>query len=102
MKVFASLKALWLGQLPLQEAFWRYLVTYDLILNLTATMAALMLIITEAPIILAAIVHFLPLPYSLFAATGTWRSADRYEGNPLHVSIAKFVIIIWIGFWLFF
>jgi hypothetical protein len=102
MKVFASLKALWLGQLPLQEAFWRYLVTYDLILNLAATMAALTLILAEAPIILAAIVHFLPLPYSLFAATGTWRSADRYEGKPLHASIAKFAIIIWIGFWLFF
>ncbi len=102
MKVFASLKALWLGQLPLQEAFWRYTITYDLILNLAATMAALTLVLTEAPIILAAIVHFLPLPYSLFAATGTWRSADRYEGNPSLASTAKIAIIIWIGFWLFF
>ena len=102
MKVFASLMALWQGQLPLREAFWRYAITYDLILNLAATMAALTLVLAEAPIILAAIVHFLPLPYSLFAATGTWRSADHYEGNPLHASIAKIAIIIWIGFWLFF
>ena len=102
MKVFASLKALWLGQLPLQEAFWRYTITYDLILNLAATMAALSLVLTEAPIILAAIVHFLPLPYSLFAATGTWRSADHYKGNPSFVSAAKIAIIIWIGFWFIF
>jgi hypothetical protein len=102
MKMFTSLRALWLGQLPLREAFWRYLVTYDVILNLAATMAALTLVLAEAPIILAAIVHFLPLPYSLFAAMGTWRSADRYEGNPSLVNAAKIVIIIWIGFWLFF
>jgi hypothetical protein len=101
MTLYTSLKQLWLGQLPLREAFWRYAITYDLILNLAATMAALTLILAEAPIILAAIVHFLPLPYSLFAATGTWRSADRYEGNPSLVSAAKIAIIIWIGFWLF-
>jgi hypothetical protein len=102
MNVVATLKQLWLGQLPLQEAFWRYAITYDLILNLAATMATLVLVLAEAPIILAAIVHFLPLPYSLFAATGTWRSADRYEGNPLHASIAKLAIVIWIGFWFIF
>jgi hypothetical protein len=102
LKVFVSLKQLWLGQLPLREAFWRYLVTYDLILNLAATITALTLVLAEAPIILAAIVHFLPLPYSLFAATGTWRSADRYEGNPLLAGSAKIAIIIWIGFWFIF
>ena len=101
MKVLTSLKALWFGQLPLREAFWRYAITYDLILNLAATIGALTLILVEAPIILAAIVHFLPLPYSLFAATGTWRSADRYEGNPSLANAAKIAIIIWIGFWLF-
>ena len=102
MKLYASLKQLWLGQLPLREAFWRYAITYDLILNLAATMAALTLILRDAPIALAVLIHFLPLPYSLFAATGTWRSADRYEGNPLHATAAKAVIVIWIGFWLFF
>ena len=101
MTVILSLKQLWLGRLHLREAFWRYAITYDLILNLAATMAALTLILVESPIILAAIVHFLPLPYSLFAATGTWRSADRYEGNPSLANAAKIAIIIWIGFWLF-
>ena len=102
MKVYTSLKQLWLGQLPLPEAFWRYAITYDLILNLAATTTALTLVLAEAPIILAAIVHFMPLPYSLFAATGTWRSADRYKGNPSLASTAKIAIIIWVGFWLFF
>ena len=102
MKVYTSLKQLWLGQLSLPEAFWRYAITYDLILNLAATTTALTLILAEGPIVFAAIIHFLPLPYSLFAAIGTWRSADRYEGNPAHAAAAKVVILIWIGFWMFF
>ena len=101
MTLYASLNRLWLGQLPLREAFWRYAITYDLILNLAATIAALTLILVEAPIILAAIVHFLPLPYSLFAATGTWRSADRYDGNPSVANAVKAVIILWVGFLVF-
>jgi hypothetical protein len=96
-----SLKQLWLGQLPLREAFWRWLITYDLILNLFATLVALTLILAEAPIVLAAVVHFLPLPYSLFAATGAWRSADRFEGNQFHAKAAKAIIVIWVAFLLF-
>ena len=102
MKIFTSFRQLWLGQLPLHEAFWRYAITYDLILNLAATLGALTLVLAETPIVFAAVVHFLPLPYSLFAAIGTWRSADRYEGNPFHATIAKIVLIIWLGFWLVF
>ena len=102
MKVYASLKQLWLGQLPLPEAFWRYLITYDLILNLAATTSALTLFLAEAPAILAVTIHFMPLPYSLFAGIGTWRSADRFKGNPSLANAAKIAIIIWIGFWLFF
>jgi hypothetical protein len=101
MTLYASLKQLWLGQLPLREAFWRYTIAYDLILNLAATLAALTLILRDAPIVLAVIIHFLPLPYSLFAATGTWRSADRYEGNPFHATAAKIVIIMWVSFLVF-
>ena len=101
MNVLTSLKALWRGQLPLREAFWRYAITYDLILNLAATIAALTLFLADTPVAFAVFVHFLPLPYSLFAATGAWRSADRYEGNPLNATAAKAVIVIWIVFWVF-
>jgi len=97
-----SLKQLWLGQLPLRESFWRYAVTYDLVLNVGATLAALAFILADFPIAFAVIVHFLPLPYSIFAATGTWRSADRYQGNPFHAGAAKFALIMWVGFWLVF
>jgi len=101
MNTTLSLKQLWLGQLPLREAFWRWLITYGLILNLVATMIALALVLAEASIIVVAIIHFLPLPYSVLAATGTWRSADRYKGNPSHGAAAKAVIVIWVLFLLF-
>jgi hypothetical protein len=102
MKIATSFRQLWLGELPLHEAFWRYAITYDLVLNIAATLGALTLVLTEAPIAFAAIVHVLPLPYSLFAATGAWRSADRYTGNPVHAAMAKLALIAWIGFWLVF
>jgi len=102
MNATLALKQLWLGQLPLQEAFWRYSITYALILNLAATLGALTLVLTEAPIVVAAVVHFLPLPYSLFAAIGTWRSADGYTGNPVHAAMTKLVLVVWIGFWFVF
>ena len=96
-----SLRQLWLGHLSLHEAFWRWMFTYGLILNLVTTMAALALFLAEAPIVLAVIIHLLPLPYSILAATGTWRSADRYQGNPLHPAAAKAVIVIWVVILLF-
>jgi hypothetical protein len=102
MKISTAFRQLWLGELPLHEAFWRYAITYDLILNLAATISALTLYLAKMPIAYAAVVHLLPLPYSLFAAIGTWRSADGYKGNPLHAVMAKLALIIWLGFWLVF
>ena len=101
MNTTVSLKQLWLGQLPLREAFWRWLITYGLVLNLVATIIALTLVLAEVSIVVVAIIHFLPLPYSLLAATGTWRSADRYKGNPSHGAAAKAVIVIWVMVLLF-
>ncbi len=101
MNTTVSLKQLWLGQLPLREAFWRWLITYGLALNLVATIIALTLVLAEVSIVVVAIIHFLPLPYSLLAATGTWRSADRYKGNPSHGAAAKAVIVIWVMVLLF-
>jgi hypothetical protein len=97
-----SLKCLWLGQLPLQDAFWRYFITYDLLLNLGATLAALMVILARGPVAVAVILHFLPVPYSALAAIGTWRSADRFAGNPSLANAAKLVVLLWCAFWLFF
>ena|SRR3990170_6669720 len=96
MKLSILLKQLWRGQLPLGEAFWRYTFSYNFMLNLAATIASLTLIVTKAPIALAIIVHFLPLPYAVLSAVGTWRSADRYEGKRSYAAAAKIAAIIWV------
>lgn len=102
MKISMSFKQLWLGELSLHEAFWRYAITYAFVLNLAASFATLMFILAEAPIAFAIIAHFLPFPYSLFAAIGAWRSADRYAGHPFHAATAKIALFVWNGFWLVF
>ena len=46
-------------------------------------------------IALAAVLHLLPVPYSALAATGTWRSANRYTGNPGFAAAAKIMSVLW-------
>jgi hypothetical protein len=82
--------------LPLPIAFWRYLITYDLALNLGATLASLTVVLAKGPIALAIILHLLPVPYSLLAATGAWRSANRYTGDPDFANAAKIIIVLWL------
>ncbi len=94
----ASLRQLWRGQLPLNVAFWRYLISYGLILNLVATFAALMAIVNEAHIAWAIFLHVLPLPYGIVSAVGTWRSADRSTDVLAHS--ARIMAILWLVFWL--
>ncbi|MGH6893217.1 MAG: hypothetical protein ACREEP_13255 [Dongiaceae bacterium] len=94
------LKELWLGELPLEVAFWRYAIFYGLALNVAATGAALILIVLDAPIAVAVVMHVLPIPYSVLSMCGVWRSADRYAG-PQHVSkAAKASVVAWFCFWL--
>lgn len=100
MTLFASLRQLWFGQLPLGETFWRYSIVYNLLLNVTATVTAAALVVNKAPIALAVVAHLAPLPYSICAAVGTWRSADRYVGPRLSADAAKLAVIVWTGFWL--
>ena len=94
------LKELWLGQLPLEVAFWKYAIVYGLALNVVATGAALVLIVLDAPIAIAIVMHFLPVPYSALASCGVWRSADRYSGRQIISTVAKAIVIVWFCFWL--
>lgn len=100
MMAAASLRQLWFGQLPLNVAFWRYLINYGMILNLAATISAIVAIANELHIAWAIILHFLPLPYSLLSAVGTWRSANCSGENAGFANAAKIVIVLWLAFWL--
>ncbi|NJO34379.1 MAG: hypothetical protein HC869_15875 [Rhodospirillales bacterium] len=97
---FQRLKELWLGHLPLDVAFWRYALVYGLALNVVATGAALALLVLDSPTAIAIVVHLLPVPYSVLATCGVWRSADRYPGRQDIASGAKAAVIVWFCFWL--
>jgi hypothetical protein len=101
MMAEASFRQLWRGELPLNVAFWRYLINYGLILNLAATIAAIVAIASELHIAWAIILHLLPLPYSIVSAVGTWRSADLCAENSGFANAAKIVVVLWMAFWLF-
>jgi hypothetical protein len=94
------LNDLWHGRLPLDIAFWTYAIFYGLALNIVATAAALALLVLDAPIALAIVVHLLPAPYAVLAAAGVWRSADRYPGRDVIAAAAKAAVLAWFCFWL--
>lgn len=92
------LKELWRGQLPLEVAFWHYAIFYGLLLNVVATVAALALIVLDVPIVIAVIVHLTPVPYSIVALAGIWRSADRYEGHRGFATFIRIGALAWFCF----
>ena len=61
-----------------------------------------LLTIVEWPIALAVILHLLPVPYSVLACVGVWRSADRYAGKPEFARMAHGAVVAWFCFWFFF
>jgi hypothetical protein len=91
----SSLQQLWHGELPLPLAFWRYLITYGFTLNLAATILVLAVFLAEGPVVLAAFIHLLPFPYIALAAVGTWRSANRFDGNPNLSNGSKLFAVFW-------
>ena len=101
-RLIEQVKRLWHGELPLEVAFWRYAIIDGLVLNILATAAALAIVIAEWPVWLALIVHLLPVPYSILACTGVWRSAEHYEGRPDFPRFARTAVVAWFCFWLFF
>ncbi len=97
-----ALQKLWNGEWPLKEAFWRFLITYGLLINLGATLLALTLYLAGAPIWLAAITHLLPLPYSILAVTGVWRSAAAPNEDRVFAQFARFASLAWLAIMLIF
>jgi hypothetical protein len=95
----ADIAALWRGDLPLQIAFWRYLVVYGLVLNLGASLAMLLSYAAGLPVAIGVALHFLPVPYNAVAAVGTWRSADR-EKNQTLADAAKLAAPMFFLLWL--
>lgn len=87
---------LWSGRKPLPEAFWHFGIVTGFIVNLIASLAALVLFTTDAPDWLAATIHFAPVPYNLLVLVGVWRSAARWRGEGRWADLARLVITLWV------
>jgi hypothetical protein len=97
-----KLKVLWAGHLPLEIAFWQYAIFYGVIFNVVATAVALFLVVLDAPIAIAIVVHLLPVPYSVLTMVGVWRSADHYPGPANTALLAKATVVAWSALWVAF
>ncbi len=90
----AKLRSLWLGELPLGEAFWTWAIGVGLLVNLTTSALFLALITADRPWAALFVGYALSVPYNVVAVVGVWRSAARYKGPTRHAELARIVIVI--------
>lgn len=89
-----KLRSLWLGDLPLGEAFWTWAVGVGLLVNVATTGLFLAMITADQPWAALLLGYALSVPYNVLAAVGVWRSAARYPGPAQHADLARAVTAI--------
>lgn len=78
-----------MGDLPLGDAFWTWVVVGGLLVNLSTSVAFLALISADLPWAALGIGYGLALPYNAVALVGVWRSAARHEGLRSEADLAR-------------
>jgi hypothetical protein len=89
----AKLRSLWLGELPLGEAFWTWAIGIGLVVNLTTSVLFLVLITNDRPWAALFVGYALSVPYNILAGVGVWRSAAQYQGPAGHAELARIVVV---------
>ena len=90
----AKLRSLWLGELPLGEAFWIWAISIGLLVNLMTTALFLTMITLERPWAALLFGYALSVPYNALATVGVWRSAARYQGPAAHADLASIATLL--------
>jgi hypothetical protein len=88
------LRSLWLGELPLGEAFWTWAIGIGLLVNLTTSVLFLALIANDRPWAALFAGYALSVPYNVLAGVGVWRSAARYQGPAAHAELARIATVV--------
>jgi len=89
-----KLRALWSGDLALNEAFWTWTVTVGLLVNIATSILFLVLILQEQPLAALLVGYGLSVAYNTVAIVGVFRSAARYDGPPLHADLARLASVL--------
>jgi hypothetical protein len=88
-----ALRRLWLGELPLADAFWNWAVIGGIVVNGLTTVGFLALIMADQTIAAFVAGYAFSIPYNILAAVGVWRSAGRYRGERHWADIARIVTV---------
>jgi hypothetical protein len=67
----------WRGDVPLSRVFWLDMLGIGTVINLLASLAALILLAQKVDPRIAVALHFAPLPYNLFLFMAVWRAPQR-------------------------
>jgi hypothetical protein len=89
----AKLRSLWLGELPLGDAFWTWAIGIGLLVNLTTSALFLALVTADRPWAALFVGYALSVPYNVVTVVGVWRSAARYQGPAAHAELARIVTV---------
>jgi hypothetical protein len=89
-----TLRRLWTGQLPLEEAFWSWAVVGGLLVNVATSFSFLALVAADRPIA-ALIAGYVPsVPYNVVVLVGVWRAASRYGGGRARAELMRAVTLV--------
>lgn len=88
------IRALWRGDLPLNEAFWTWAISVGLVVNVATSVLFLAMIMADRPWAALILGYALSVPYNVLAIVGVWRSAGRYEGPASHADAARVVVLL--------
>ncbi|MER8564710.1 hypothetical protein NKI32_12155 [Mesorhizobium sp. M0761] len=70
----------WQGAVPVERLFWRDLVLVGTAINITSSVAALILLGLKLPLAVVLAVHFAPVPYNIFLTFAVWRTTEKSSG----------------------
>lgn len=89
-----SLHRLWVGDLPLRQAFWTWAVAGGLAVNIVTSLLFLGLLANDRLVPALVVGYGCSIPYNVVALVGVWRSADRYDGDPALAAAARIVTAV--------
>lgn len=85
----------WRGEVPLARVFWWNMLIVGTLVNLITGGAALAAHVAGAPLWLAALIFFLPLPLNVLLTVSVWRSAGHEA--PGWGAFGRAAALVWLA-----
>lgn len=94
MTLMEKLTSLWRGDLSLGEAVWTWAVLGGLLVNVTTSIAFLVLLSMDQPWPALIVGYGCSVPYNVVVVVGVWRSAARYNPPHRHGDSARVAVLV--------